>query len=101
VAATATPATAALALLDVDDQSILSRIEQLVGEEHRLTGREPEDAAHGEQTLEDDRRRLEEVSVELDRCWDLLRQRRALRDAGQDPDEAQARDAATVERYLQ
>jgi hypothetical protein len=41
------------------------------------------------------------VEVELDRCWDRLRQRRALRDAGADPDEAEGRDAETVERYLQ
>jgi hypothetical protein len=85
----------------VDDQSILNRIEALVGEEHRLTNREPEDAAHGEEALAEDRRRLDELSIELDRCWDLLRQRRALRDAGQNPDEAQARDAGTVERYFQ
>ena len=45
--------------------------------------------------------RLEQVSIELDRCWDLLRQRRARRAAGQDPDEAEARPADTVERYLQ
>lgn len=54
-----------------------------------------------EQALDTDRRRLEAVSVELDRCWDLLRQRRALRDAGQSPDAAEPRDADTVERYLQ
>ena len=42
-----------------------------------------------------------QVEVELDRCWDLLRQRRALRDAGGDPGGAQVRDADTVERYLQ
>jgi hypothetical protein len=41
------------------------------------------------------------VSVELDRCWDLLRQRRARRDAGQNPDDAEARDPGTVENYLQ
>jgi hypothetical protein len=41
------------------------------------------------------------VEVELDRCWDLLREARALRDAGADPDEAEGRDAQTVERYLQ
>ena len=44
---------------------------------------------------------LRAVEVELDRCWDLLRQRRARRDAGGDPDDAQTRDAETVERYLQ
>ena len=84
----------------MDDQSILGRIEALVGEEHALLDREQDDAVD-EEALEADRRRREELSVELDRCWDLLRQRRALRDAGQDPDEAHARDASTVEKYLQ
>jgi hypothetical protein len=84
----------------MDDQPLISRIEALVDEEHALLGREESDAVRGE-ALDDDRRRLAEVSVELDRCWDLLRQRRARRDAGQDPDEAHARDRDTVERYLQ
>jgi hypothetical protein len=84
----------------MDDQSILGRIEALVGEEHALLGRERDDAIDNE-ALEDDRRRLQEVSIELDTCWDLLRQRRARREVGQDPDEAHARDADTVERYLQ
>jgi hypothetical protein len=53
------------------------------------------------EALEGDRNRLRAVEVELDRCWDLLRQRRALRGAGADPEEAEARDAETVERYLQ
>ncbi len=47
-----------------------------------------------------DATRLGEIRVELDRLWDYLRQRRALRDTGQDPDQAQIRDADTVERYL-
>lgn len=86
----------------MDDQSILSRIESLVAEEHALQGRERGDAAQpSEEPLAEDRERLEQVSVELDRCWDLLRQRRARREAGQDPDEAEARDAGTVEKYLQ
>lgn len=84
----------------MDDDSILSRIESLVKEEHGLQAREEGDATSAE-ALADDRRRLDRVSVELDRCWDLLRQRRARRSAGQDPDEAAARDDATVERYLQ
>jgi len=45
--------------------------------------------------------RLAAIEVELDRCWDLLRQRRALRSAGADPDDAAVRDSATVEGYLQ
>ena len=82
------------------DESILDRIEALVDEEHRLLRREQDDAVD-EQALADDRRRLEHVSVELDRCWDLLRQRRARRDAGGDPEGAIVRDPGTVERYLQ
>lgn len=84
----------------MDDQSILSRIEALVDEEHALIAREQDDAVR-EQALEADRQRLEDVSVELDRCWDLLRQRRSRRDAGGDPDQASAREADTVEKYLQ
>jgi len=84
----------------MDDQSILSHIEALVAEEHSLQGREEGDAVDAD-ALDADRRRLERVSVELDRCWDLLRQRRALREAGQDPDAAATRDSNTVERYLQ
>ena len=84
----------------MDDQSILGRIDALVDEEHALLGREEADAVDRD-ALEADKRRLQEVSVELDRCWDLLRQRRARRDAGQDPEEAEARDPATVEKYLQ
>jgi hypothetical protein len=82
------------------DESILGRIESLVREEHELLEREESDATSGE-ALASDRERREHVSVELDRCWDLLRQRRALREAGANPDDAQARDAGTVERYLQ
>jgi Protein of unknown function (DUF2630) len=82
------------------DEPILARIEALVQEEHALLSREQADAESGD-ALADDRRRLDQVSVELDRCWDLLRQRRALRNAGQDPEEAQVRDASTVEKYLQ
>jgi hypothetical protein len=86
-------------LRSMDDASILSRIESLVAEEHSLQGREEADAAQDD--LAADRERLDRVSVELDRCWDLLRQRRARRAAGEDPDEAEARDEGTVEKYLQ
>jgi Protein of unknown function (DUF2630) len=82
------------------DESILDRIEALVAEEHRLQHREADDAVD-EGALAEDRRRLDGVSVELDRCWDLLRQRRARRSAGTDPDGANVRDADTVERYRQ
>jgi Protein of unknown function (DUF2630) len=84
----------------MDDESILGRIDALVKEEHALQNREEGDAVDNE-ALADDRRRLDRVSVELDRCWDLLRQRRAKRAAGENPDDAQARDEGTVEKYLQ
>jgi Protein of unknown function (DUF2630) len=84
----------------VDDQSILSRIEALVSEEHSLHTDESEPGA-GEDSLLADRERLDAVSRELDQCWDLLRRRRALRAAGADPDAAEPRDEGTVEGYLQ
>ncbi len=86
----------------MDDASIRNRIEALVAEEQALHEREQADAEQPAQdALEADRGRLAAISVELDQCWDLLRQRRARRDAGEDPDEAEARDAGTVEKYLQ
>jgi Protein of unknown function (DUF2630) len=84
----------------MSDESIAARIESLVSEEHGLREREQTDADNPD-GLEADRERLRAVEVELDRCWDLLRQRRAFRDAGTDPEQARARDADTVERYLQ
>jgi Protein of unknown function (DUF2630) len=84
----------------MSDESIAGRIERLVAEEHELRDREQADAPNDD-ALADDRERLSAVEVELDRCWDLLRQRRALRDAGADPDEAEVRDADTVEGYQQ
>ena len=84
----------------MSDESIAARIERLVGEEHDLRAREQADAADDD-ALETDRERLRSVEVELDRCWDLLRHRRALRDAGADPEQAEARDAGTVEGYRQ
>ena len=84
----------------MSDESIAARIERLVSEEHELRSREQADADDDE-ALGGDRERLRSVEVELDRCWDLLRQRRALRGAGADPDQAQVRDADTVEHYRQ
>jgi Protein of unknown function (DUF2630) len=84
----------------MDDASIANRIENLVAEEQKLRRREEVDSDHTEQ-LEGDQRRLRDVEIELDRCWDLLRQRRAREEFGQDPDEAQVRDPDTVERYQQ
>jgi hypothetical protein len=80
----------------LDDQQIHGSIERLVAEEHELWQRESDGTA-----TEADKRRLGEIRLSLDQCWDLLRQRRARRDAGQDPDTAQARDANVVERYWQ
>ncbi len=84
----------------MSDESIAARIERLVAEEHELRTSEQSDSADPAR-LEADQERLGAVQIELDRCWDLLRQRRALRDAGRNPDEAEARDADTVERYWQ
>ncbi len=84
----------------MSDESIAERIERLVAEEHELRRSEQSDS-FDEERLQEDQRRLEAVKVELDRCWDLLRQRRARAEFGQDPDEAQVRDADTVERYQQ
>jgi hypothetical protein len=68
----------------MSDETITARIERLVAEEHALRTREQSD-----------------VEIELDQCWDLLRQRRAARDAGGDPDSVRVRDPNTVERYWQ
>jgi hypothetical protein len=80
----------------MDDSQIHATIEQLVAEEHELWQRE----AAGDAT-DDDRRRLQLLKVSLDQSWDLLRQRRALRDAGRDPDSATVRQPDVVERYEQ
>jgi hypothetical protein len=79
----------------MNDEGVQNRIEQLVKEEHELlrleeSSREP--SAH---------ERLAAIEVELDRCWDLLRQRRARREFDGNPDDASVRDAKTVEGYLQ
>ena len=80
----------------MDDAKIHGSIEQLVAEEHELWERE----AAGNAT-DADRKRLEDLKVSLDQCWDLLRQRRALREAGMDPDAAQTRRSEVVENYEQ
>ena len=79
------------------DEQVSDRIESLVQEEHELLERGG--TQHG--LDEAGHARLEAIRVELDRYWDLLRQRRARRRAGQDPDGASPRDADTVEHYLQ
>ncbi len=80
----------------MNDPQIHSSIEQLVAEEHELWERESSGNA-----TDDDRRRLKTVQVSLDQCWDLLRQRRARRDAGLDPDAAEERSSNVVEGYQQ
>ena len=80
----------------MEDDRIHGRIEQLVAEEHELWQREADGGAS-----DADRRRLAELRVSLDQCWDLLRQRRALHDAGLDEDAARVRDPEVVERYQQ
>jgi Protein of unknown function (DUF2630) len=80
----------------MDDLEIHGTIEQLVAEEHELWERE----AAGNAT-DADRRRLQQLKVSLDQSWDLLRQRRALRQAGADPDAADVRPPEVVERYEQ
>jgi hypothetical protein len=75
----------------MDDKSILDHINELVHEENRL--RQNSDQAGTNDA------RLRDVTYQLDQCWDLLRQRRAKREFGEDPDTAQVRDAGTVEGY--
>jgi Protein of unknown function (DUF2630) len=79
----------------MDDQDLITRINQLAQDEHALWERE----ATGEAS-DGERARLKELGVTLDQCWDLLHQRRARRAAGMDPDDASVRDASTVEGYL-
>jgi calcineurin-like phosphoesterase family protein len=78
---------------DERDQSVLSHINRLVQEEERL---------YQQGDLSDkDESRLSQLKVELDQCWDLLRQRRALREFGENPDKAKVRPAKIVEEYEQ
>jgi Protein of unknown function (DUF2630) len=79
----------------VDEQDILQRIDALVEEEHQLR-------SGGDEAAPDDRReRLRHLEETLDQCWDLLRQRRARIEAGQDPDDVRTRPVDEVEGYLQ
>ena len=77
----------------VDEKDIMSRINALVEEEHTLRD-------SGEHT-DDQRARMGELEAQLDQCWDLLRQRRAKRQYGENPDEAEPRPEPQVENYLQ
>jgi hypothetical protein len=80
----------------MDDQQVLERIDQLIQEEEALLHRH-----EGEGLDDDEHARLEELQVQLDKAYDYLRQRRALRRAGDDPDDASMRDGGTVESYEQ
>ena len=75
------------------DESVFRKIEGLVHEEQHLYGKS--------ELADHDQVRLEEIQVELDQCWDLLRQRRARREFGQDPNDARVRPDSVVERYKQ
>ena len=80
----------------MDDNEILQNSEKLVNEEHALT----QQAQHGGLN-DEEHARMQQLEVNLDQCWDLLRQRRALRSAHLNPDEAKVRDADIVEHYKQ
>jgi hypothetical protein len=79
------------------DEQIEAQIDKLEAEQERLRRRE----GGTDPTLEADAARLGEIRVELDRLWDFLRQRRALREAGDDPEVASERSADIVEKYWQ
>jgi hypothetical protein len=79
----------------MDDEGVQNKIEQLVQEEHSILELSEESRSP------DKHERLTAIEVELDRCWDLLRQRRARREFHENPDDASVRDAGTVEGYLQ
>ncbi|MFI6498378.1 DUF2630 family protein [Nonomuraea typhae] len=81
----------------MQDNEILTRISDLVAEEHELRDR----LAAGELTSQEENTRVKELEVALDQCWDLLRQRRARRGIGVNPDEAAARPVNEVEGYQQ
>lgn len=78
------------------DEHTFDRIKQLVSEEKELR----EKLQHGEIDPTDEQQRLRALETELDQCWDLLRQRRALRETGRDPQQAHVRPADEVEGYL-
>lgn len=80
----------------MDDETILKRITRLSDEELEL-----EEHSAADTLTEERAHRLKSIEIELDQCWDLLRQRRARRSAGQDPDDAALRPDVTVEGYLQ
>ena len=80
----------------MDDDTVLNHISRLADEELEL-----EESHDGRPATTEELQRLKDIEVELDQCWDLLRQRRARRDAGLDPDGAALRRVEVVEKYLQ
>jgi predicted nuclease with TOPRIM domain len=78
------------------DHDILGRVDELVAEERALR----EKLQHKDIDETEEHQRLKAVEVQLDQCWDLLRQRRALRESDQNPDDASVRPPGTVEGYL-
>ncbi|MBA2392849.1 MAG: DUF2630 family protein [Ktedonobacteraceae bacterium] len=80
----------------MDDKEILHRIQTLVDEEHKLLQLSEDGGLEGDQ-----HERMKALEVNLDQCWDLLRQRRGRRDAGLNPDEAQVRPEGIVEHFQQ
>jgi hypothetical protein len=81
----------------MDDKEILSRIDELIQTEHELRTQ----AAEGKLDTDDERARLRSAEEALDQCWDLLRQRRARREFGENPSDATVRPAVEVENYQQ
>jgi hypothetical protein len=79
------------------DRDILDDVNKLIAEEQELRAK----LQHHEIDETDEHRRLRAVEVQLDQCWDLLRQRRALREFGEDPEKAKVRPAKIVENYEQ
>jgi hypothetical protein len=79
----------------MEDAELVHRIDALVEEEHAL------ERDRAGEIGDADRERLDAIGVQLDQCWDLLRQRRARRNAGLDPDDAEVRSAQVVEKYSQ
>jgi hypothetical protein len=77
----------------MDEKDLIARIHALVDEEHALR--------EGAEHTDEQRARMQQLEVQLDQCWDLLRRRRAKRQYGENPDEASARPASEVENYLQ
>jgi hypothetical protein len=78
-------------IIDMEDSQVLNHIKNLTESEEKLWGKE--------NLSEEEVGKLHKIKLELDQCWDLLRQRRALRDAGENPDKAEARDIDTIENY--